>query len=456
MATPNPAEASLALRRFGLGPRPGDLQVILNDPRGALLEELKHPAEVLMDNKDLLPSHVAYSRNREAEEMRRVARAAAAAASKPVAADPGTEDAIFKAEVNARFQRLVTAPYGLQERLVMFWSNHFSIAISKGNEDKVMAGAFEREAIRPHVLGKFGAMLKAVEQHPAMLFYLDNNQSIGPNSRAGNGGRRGLNENLAREILELHALGVDGGYSQADVTSLSRIITGWTVTSPDDDALYGGRFTFAPTRHEPGAHTLLGKTYEQSGLAQGEAALADLARHPSTARFIARKLVTHFVSDTPSPTLVDTLTKVFLATEGDLAAVVRALVQAPESWTTEPTKLRTPIEFVVAAARLTGKPVDPQAIVGPLPALGQPLWNPSGPNGFPDRADAWATPEGLKTRLNVAARIGEQAGGADPMQLLQEATAGAVSEATRLAVQRAESKPQAVAILLMSPEFQRR
>ncbi|MFO1185743.1 MAG: DUF1800 domain-containing protein [Bauldia sp.] len=457
MATPNPAQASLALRRFGLGPRPGDIAAIAADPQGALLEEIKRPAEAMLEGKDLLSSQQAYARNREAEEIRRVNRAAAAAANKPVPADPGTEDAIFKSEVNARLQRLMTSPNGLQERLVMFWSNHFCIAISKGNEDRVMAGPFERETVRPHLFGKFADMLKAVEQHPAMLIYLDNNQSIGPNSRVGISNKRGLNENLAREILELHTLGVDGGYTQADVTSLSRIITGWTFVSPDDDALYGGRFTFSPIRHEPGAHTLLGKTYEQAGLAQGEAALADLAKHPSTARFIARKLAAHFVSDTPPPALVDTLAKVFLATEGDLGAVTRALIQAPEAWSVEPAKVRTPLEFVVAAARLTGKPTDPQQVVGPLPALGQPLWNPSGPNGFPDKADSWATPEGMKTRLNVAARLGEQAAaGAEPMQLLAEATGGAVSDATRQAVQRAESKAQAIALLLMSPEFQRR
>src|SRR6185295_3643448 len=233
------------------GPRPGDITRTAADPQAALLEELGRPAGTRLDGPELLASNTAYIRNREAEEQRRVNRLMAAASNSPVAPDPGTEDAIYKAEAAARFSRMMTTPNGLQERLVLFWSNHFCVAISKGNEVRVMAGAFEREAIRPYVLGKFGDMLKAVEQHPAMLFYLDNNQSIGPNSRNGIASKRGLNENLAREILELHTLGVDGGYSQADVTSLARIITGWTVTQPDDDALYGGRFTFSPTRHEP-------------------------------------------------------------------------------------------------------------------------------------------------------------------------------------------------------------
>jgi uncharacterized protein (DUF1800 family) len=191
-------------------------------------------------------------------------------------------------------------------------------------------------------------------------------------------------------------------------------------------------------------------------LAQGEAALADIAVHPSTARFVARKLAQHFVSDSPPAALVDRLAATFRDTAGDLGAMTRALVTAPESWTVEATKLRSPVEFVVAAARLTGKPTDPAAIMQPLPALGQPLWNPSGPNGFPDRTDAWATPEGIKTRLDVAARLGDGAGSADPMMLLAEVAGSAASDATRQAVQRAASRSQGVAILLMSPEFQRR
>src|SRR4051812_26644057 len=312
MAVVDGAKAALALRRFGLGPRPGDLAKFSADPQTALLDELARPSGVRLDGPDLLSSNAAYARNREAEEQRRVSRLMAAASNMPAAADPAVEDAIYKAEAAARFTRMTTSPNGLQERLVLFWSNHFCVAISKGNEVRVMAGAFEREAIRPYVLGKFADMLKAVEQHPAMLFYLDNNQSIGPNSRNGVSSKRGLNENLAREILELHALGVDGGYTQADVTSLARIIAGWTVTQPDDDALYGGRFTFSPTRHEPGVHALLGKTYAQTGLAQGEAALADLAVHSATARHVARKLAAHFVADDPPAALVDRLTAVFV------------------------------------------------------------------------------------------------------------------------------------------------
>ncbi len=320
----------------------------------------------------------------------------------------------------------------------------------------MLAGSFEREAIRPHVLGRFGDMLKAVEQHPAMLYYLDNQQSIGPASRAGQQGKRGLNENLAREILELHTLGVDGGYTQADVSSLSRIITGWTVAEPDKDPELGGRFSFAAARHEPGDHAVLGKVYGEDAQRQGEAVLADLAAHPSTARHIARKLARHFVADAPPPLLVDRLAKTFLETRGDLGAVTRALVGAPEAWSAPATKLRTPQDFVVAALRATGRPPDPGAVTSLLALLGQPLWQPIGPNGFSDLSAEWASPEGVSARLDAAAQWGRQNARLDPNALLDAVIGAAASAETRQAVARAESRAQGLALLFMSPEFQRR
>ena len=201
----------------------------------------------------------------------------------------------FRAEALARLQRAVIADCGFAERLVVFWSNHFCISANKGGLARMWAGSFEREAIRPHVFGRFADMLKAVEQHPAMLFFLDNQQSLGPDSRAGQNRHRGLNENLAREIMELHTLGVGGGYTQDDVTSLARIITGWTFAGRQGRLGEPGSFVFNANAHEPGPQRLLGKVYEDNGIAQGEAALADIARHPSTAKFIATKFVRHFV-----------------------------------------------------------------------------------------------------------------------------------------------------------------
>jgi uncharacterized protein (DUF1800 family) len=223
---------------------------------------------------------------------------------------------LFRAEALARFQRVVAADTGFVERLVHFWSNHFCVSASKSGAVRAIAGAFEREAIRPHVLGRFGDMLKAVASHPAMLLYLDNAQSFGPASRAGRNRQRGLNENLAREILELHTLSVAGGYGQADVTALARILTGWTFAGPAGRIGEPGQFAFFANGHEPGDHGLLGKVYKAGGIEQGEAALADLARHPATARHVATKFAAHFVADTPPAALVERLEASFKTSDG--------------------------------------------------------------------------------------------------------------------------------------------
>jgi uncharacterized protein (DUF1800 family) len=340
----------------------------------------------------------------------------------------------------------------------VFWSNHFCISASKGELARMWAGSFEREAIRPHVLGRFGDMLKAVEQHPAMLFFLDNQQSLGPDSRAGQNRKRGLNENLAREIMELHTLGVGGGYSQDDVTSLARIITGWTFAGRQGQLGAPGSFVFNANAHQPGAQRLLGKVYENNGIGQGEAALADIARHPSTAKFIATKFARHFVADDPPPALVARLSDVFIKTDGDLKALATALLDSDEAWQAPLTKMRSPYEFLVASGRLLAQiPGDPGRYLGALTTLGQPLWAPAGPNGFPDSNAAWAAPEGMKLRLDISAQIASRlADGIDPRALLELAAADAASEETRRTIERAESRQQALALLLMSPEFQRR
>jgi uncharacterized protein (DUF1800 family) len=364
----------------------------------------------------------------------------------------------FRAEALARLQRATMADCGFVERLVVFWSNHFCISAGKGGLARMWAGSFEREAIRPHVLGRFADMLKAVEQHPAMLFFLDNQQSLGPDSRAGLNRNRGLNENLAREIMELHTLGVGGGYSQDDVTSLARIITGWTYAGRQGALGTPGTFVFNANAHQPGAQRVMGKIYEANGVAQGEAVLADIARHPSTAKFIATKFARHFVADDPPPALVARLSDVFVKSDGDLKALALALLDSDEAWQAPLTKMRSPYEFLVASGRLLAQiPGDPGRYLGALNVLGQPLWSPAGPNGFPDSNAAWAAPEGMKLRLDISAQIASRLGdGIDPRALLELAAADAASEETRKTVERAESRQQALALLLMSPEFQRR
>jgi uncharacterized protein (DUF1800 family) len=364
----------------------------------------------------------------------------------------------YRAEALARLQRAVLADCGFTERLVAFWSNHFCISANKGELARMWAGSFEREAIRPHVLGRFADMLKAVEQHPAMLFFLDNQQSLGPDSRAGQNRKRGLNENLAREIMELHTLGVGGGYTQEDVTSLARIITGWTFAGRQGQLGAPGNFVFNANAHQPGPQALLGKTYEAGGLGQGEAALADIARHPSTAKFIATKFVRHFVADDPPPALVARLQDSFTRTDGDLRALALTLVDSEEAWKAPLTKVRNPYEFLVATGRLQARvPDDPGVYLNGLNVLGQPLWSPSGPNGFPDTNAAWAAPEGMKLRLDLSAQVASRIGAnIDPRDLLELAVADAASVETRRTIEHAESRQQAMALLLMSPEFQRR
>ncbi|MGL3106765.1 DUF1800 domain-containing protein [Bradyrhizobium sp. BR 1432] len=510
--------ALVALNRFGFGARggaSGDLINAASDPRGFVKAELARPNGVLLEapGPQSTPQlgQAVFAYQDQVKQAREAAKAAAEApstqapadqkpalrrnlslnaaaaevagqmadarpadhAAKPeamqpnAAAPPAAKPApqplnviqkTFRAEALARLQRATLAECGFTERLVVFWSNHFCISASKGELARIWAGAFEREAIRPHVLGRFADMLKAAEQHPAMLFFLDNQQSLGPDSRAGQNRKRGLNENLAREIMELHTLGVGGGYTQDDVTSLARVITGWTFAGRQGQFGVPGSFVFNVNAHQPGSQILLGKTYAQAGLAQGEAALADIARHASTANFIATKLVRHFVADDPPPALVVRLRDIFVKTDGDLKALAMALVDSDEAWKAPLTKMRSPYDFLVASGRLLARvPEDPGAYLNNLNLLGQPLWSPAGPNGFPDTGAAWAAPEGMKLRLDIAAQMGARLGNnIDPLDLLEFAAADAASIETRRTIERAESRQQALALLLMSPEMQRR
>jgi len=320
-----------------------------------------------------------------------------------------------------------------------------------------MAGAYEREAIRPHVLGRFVDMLLAAEGHPAMLVYLDNAQSMGPGSVAGINNNRGLNENLAREILELHTLGVRTVYSQDDVTSFAKVITGWTILPAATNPEHGGEFIYFPRMHEPGAQTVLGKSYRDTGIEQGRAVLKDIARHPATARHIATKLARHFTADEPPPTLVERLEKKFIETEGDLWQVSKELASAPESWSPEQAKIKRPAEWTVAIRRATGLPVgNERLLLAGTTRLGEPLWRPPAPRGFPDDNGAWL--DGLAHRLDSANAFAQSTAAErlDAAAVMETALGPLATSATRQAVARAESKPQALTFVLMAPEFLRR
>ena len=350
-------------------------------------------------------------------------------------------------------EKVLRAVYGerqLQEVLTDFWFNHFNVDARKG-PDRLMVAEYERDTIRPHVLGKFRDLLEATAKSPAMLFYLDNWLSADPNAdRVRHGSdtgptpvgpqrpqrQRGLNENYARELMELHTLGVDGGYTQMDVTEVARCFTGWTIDRPREN----GPFRFAPRQHDPGRKVVLRHVIKAGGgESDGERVLDILASHPSTARFIATKLVRRFVSDTPPPPLVDRAARRFRDTGGDLREVMRTILTSPEFLSPDAygAKMKTPFEFVVSALRATGADVtDALPIARALQQLGMPLYQCQPPTGYKDTADAWLNTGALVERMNFAVRL---ATGKLP--------------GTSLAV---DQSPDDLAVRLGGPEFQRR
>ncbi len=474
------AEAVLALHRFGMGPRPGSIAAIESDPRGALVAELERPSAAQLA-APMLPSSAKAFRavfdanarrqakaivatKQEAAKQKEMAEASAmmtegarpapSETAQKMAAeavpDPGRP--IYLQEAKLRTEAALSAEIGFAERLVWFWSNHFCIS---ANKIQSMSGAYEREAIRPHVLGKFVDMVLAAEGHPAMLFYLDQAASMGANSVAGINGSRGLNENLAREILELHTLGVRSGYTQDDVIAFANVLTGWTFVG-GGNIEHGGEFSFNPRLHEPGPQKVIGKPYEQEDAEQGRAVLRDLAAHPATATHIAGKLASYFVADAPPAPLVERMAKTFLDTGGDLKDVARTMILSEESWTAPATKLKRPGEWVVGMVRATGLvQADPARFTGGQALLGEPLWRPSSPKGYPDDEASWI--DGMGRRLDVANNFAERvATTADPQDIIETVFASTVSDEVKQAVGRAESRQQALALLFMSAEFQRR
>ncbi len=384
----------------------------------------------------------------------------------------------YLALVQARTNVALTTPAPFVERMVHFWANHFAISADRLVTIGI-GGLLEFEAIRPHVLGRFEDMLFAVERHPAMLLYLDQAQSIGPDSEAAQLGarfarfrpqaqvqRRGINENLAREILELHTLGVDGGYTQADVTEFARALTGWTVnglTRGPAARFMGaggtpGDFLFAARIHQPGSRNILGRSYRQEGEAQAAAVLRDLAADPRTARHLAVKLTRHFAGDDPPPAMVRRLEQAYLRSGGDLPTLYRIIIESPEAWVETAPKFRTPWDWSIAALRAVGsRHVEAQPSAGLLNQLGQPVWRPGSPAGFDDIAASWAGPDALMRRVEAAERIASRTGGLiDARQLGPRLLPGALSAATTRAIARAESPGQGLALLLVAPEFLRR
>lgn len=452
---------SIALNRFGLGARPGDQPPA--DPRRWLLSQLDAydplpaPWRALPRSSRVAAEWVAQQREvrRTPEEQRSAVREAWRK----------REGEAYRAAIGARVASALQTPTPFAERLVHFWSNHFAVSVDK-NPVTGLAGSFEADAIRPHILGRFEDLLLAAVRHPAMLVFLDQARSTGPDSPAGVRARQrqrnnvGLNENLAREILELHTLGVRSGYTQQDVTEFARALTGWTLPDDGDKAPVLDEvapFRFAPYQHEPGERRVLGRSYPAGGEEQARAILRDLAVAPSTADHVALKLARHFVADEPPASLVLRLSAAFRKSGGDLPGVYRELVLAPETWAPGPGKFKSPWDWAVSSLRaLERRELPPQQAANLMNQLGQPVWRPGSPAGWGDQAGAWAAPDALLRRVELAQRFGAQGGAMVDARVLGPRVLPGLAEGTRQAIARSDSPATALALLLASPDFLRR
>ena len=457
-------ETVIAANRFGLGARPGDLEK-LGEPRRWLKVQLDGPSRTPAEFRDLPTSAEAIV---DVQSVRRMQREAKQNGDDIVEKFGRVVRRNYVEQALARYRVAASTEHPFHERLVHFWANHFAVSADK-QPLPAIAGLYENEAVRPHIAGKFEDMLIAVEQHPAMIMYLDNQRSIGPNSRAGKRANRfrsdqefGLNENLAREILELHTLGVDGGYTQDDVTTFAKVITGWSIGGANERGRFAqgepGTFEYRDIIHEPGRHTVLGKTYADNGLKQGEAVLRDLARHPSTARHLAMKLARHFVADEPPASLVDRLAAVYLDSDGDMPKVYEALIDSDEAWLDVRSKYKSPHDYVVSTYRaLDHVPENGRQVVGGLDILGQVPYRPGSPAGWPDTAEQWGGADALYKRIEFANTVSRlTAGRVNPVDLGDAVLGDSFGANTRRSIARAESQKQGMTLLLASPDFQRR
>lgn len=511
-------EGVIAANRFGLGAKPGEIAAVSSDPKGWLKgqltpeRDLPRPLAALPSTADDLGAFFKWVRGIAAEAK---AHGMDPYKLKPSAA-PGTGasgggmagggmsgggaaggDNGFSIEreyvktflpryavsVKARYDVAVSTDRPLFERLVHFWTNHFVVSGAKPGAI-AMPPSFERDVVRPNITGRFVDMLMASSKHPAMLFYLDNNRSIGPNSKVGKDPSlrapkvqqafaipqmAGLNENLAREIMELQTLGVRSGYTQSDVTSFARVITGWTIAGPPRVPLFKlvmqgrlnakGLFEFDDEEHEPGPQTIMGKVYAQTGVDQGEAVLNDLARNPATAHFLATKLARHFIADDPPPAVVARLAAAYRDSDGDLKAVYTALIDSPEAFDPVARKFKPPEDYVISAARaLPGLQSDPGSLLRAYGSMGQTPYNPPGPNGWPDVEGEWLGADSVWKRFEWANQTAQSVAGAsmNPSELAKDVLGPTLTKATEQSIARAQSPAQGLTLLLSSPEFQRR
>ena len=454
--------AFIAANRFGLGARPGDLSTIDKDPQHWLESQIARGATIPSRLKQYsgTKQRLAAITNARRESNRQAGKIARSIAMEQSAG-----------EIIDRFTTRLETDTPFTERLVSFWANHFSISRNK-QYLPALTPAYEREAIRPHIFGSFGDLLVAAVTHPAMLIYLDNVQSIGPNSFFGKRRDRTINENLAREVLELHTLGVDGGYTQEDIEEFAKALSGWAYAGlgrVEDNARiqrsFGGAIatsvgeaTFYAPLHEPGPKRVLGRRYPEDGAGEPLAILKDLAQHPSTATFIATKLARHFIADDPPQTVVRALARRYRETDGHLASIYRTLIGLTEVWATPLPKVKPPQDFIVSGLRALGIiRMRGSWFRDPLTQMGHSPFNAPSPQGWPDVAEAWISPGSLMRRVEWARSIVDQVDTMPNPQTLLEDTIGPVAtKETRTLVRGAPSGAEAVGFVLASIEHQRR
>jgi uncharacterized protein (DUF1800 family) len=504
-ASPDEKTIVHVLNRIGFGPSPGDVARVREIGLAAYIEQQLNPSTLPdegMDSRLAEFKTLSMSTRDLAREYYIPALMERREAQRKKAAAAGNPDMQMQPERQAQNgpqgerlvvtelmeQKVLRAAYSerqLEEVMVDFWFNHFNVFAGKG-QTRTYLTEYERDTIRPRVFGKFRDLLGAVAESPAMLWYLDNWQSAAPDSaetmgRRGRAAfrrpqvqpqaqnrRRGINENYARELMELHTLGVDGGYTQKDVQEVARAFTGWTIEMPRQ----GGGFRFEPRMHDNGEKTVLGmKIRKGGGKSDGEQVLDLLAKHPSTARFIATKLARRFVADEPPASLVERAAARFRESDGNIRDVVRTIVTSPEFFAASArrAKVKTPFEFVVSAVRAADVDLrDGLPLVQALRQLGMPLYMCQPPTGYSDKADAWVNTGALLNRMNFAVSLssnrlgrGGRPGPARAMtvtadQIAEDVLAGELSPATLQTVSKATNEPQRVALLLGSPDFQKR
>jgi uncharacterized protein (DUF1800 family) len=462
--------AAIAVTRFGLGARPGEIEAARSDPQGFLKAQIRkegadQPAGQLPNSQQRLAEFRAFQQVKQAEKRQAPAAANDQRPAMAMMTQAQRRDAVgVGEEFEARLRLALGTPAAFRERWTLFWADHFTVSAVK-QQSANQAGPFEREAIRPHVFGRFEDMLIASSTHPGMMIYLDQVQSVGPNSlmatrvRRNPGPKRrqpGLNENLAREIMELHSVGLRAAYTQADVTEFARAMTGLSVGGPNDGSA-ANTPVFREPAHEPGARTIMGKRYPDTGKLQAVGVMRDLAAHPATARHVAIKLARHFVADDPPKAVVTRLEQAFTDSGGRLDVLANVLIDSPEAWAPQQAKFKNPHDFVVSSWRAVGtSPRNPQQIVQGLNTLGQRPFSAPSPKGWPDDAVTWAAPDAIVKRLAWSQNFAAANAAAEPMKIAQAALGARLTPTVQAAIVSAESRPEALAILLMSPEFQRR